>query len=263
MKQRVALGIEYNGCRFNGWQIQPKQKTVQGDLEAALSLVADSVICEMQVAGRTDSGVHATEQVVHFDSEITRSEKAWVLGTNSKLPTREISVLWAKPVNDDFHARFSAQRRRYRYVLLSRPVRPTFLNENVAWDYRPFDLARMQEAVQYLLGEHNFNAYRTVKCQAHSPVKTVYYLNVEQDRNFFYFDIEANSFLHHMVRNIVGVLMAIGCGDQEPIWAKEVLDTQDRTLGGVTAPANGLYLTGVSYDEKFQLPKADFTLPKF
>jgi len=260
---RIALGIEYNGCKFSGWQIQPKQKTVQGDLERALSEVAAEKICEMQVAGRTDSGVHATEQVVHFDTQVQRDVKAWVLGTNSKMPERDISVLWAKPVNTEFHARFSALRRRYRYVLMSRLVRPTFLTSNVAWDHRQFDLSRMQKAAKHLVGEHDFNAYRTVKCQAHSPIKNVFELSVTQDRNLFYFDIEANSFLHHMVRNIAGVLMSIGSGDHEPIWAKEVLENKDRTLGGVTAPANGLYLTKVVYDPKFNLPNAEFTLPKF
>jgi len=260
---RIALGIEYNGCKFNGWQIQPNQKTVQGDLESALSQVAAEPIKEMQVAGRTDSGVHATEQVVHFDTKVMRDVKAWVLGTNSKMPERDISVLWAKPVSEKFHARFSAKRRRYRYVLMSRPMRPSFLTSNVAWDYRHFDIQRMQEAAQYLVGEHDFNAYRTVKCQAHSPIKTVYELTVTQDRNLFYFDIEANSFLHHMVRNVAGVLMSIGTGDHEPIWAKEVLENKDRALGGVTAPANGLYLTKVVYDEGFELPKAEFTLPQF
>jgi len=260
---RIALGIEYNGCKFNGWQIQPQQKTVQGDLEQALSQVADEPIAKMQVAGRTDSGVHATEQVVHFDTSVHRDIKAWVLGTNSKLSHCDISVLWAKPVEDLFHARFSAMRRRYRYVLMSRQVRPTFLGNNVAWDYRCFDLSRMQEAAQYLVGEHDFNAYRTVKCQAHSPVKTVYELTISQDRNFFYFDIEANSFLHHMVRNVAGVLMSIGTGDHEPIWAKEVLENKNRCLGGVTAPPNGLYLTKVVYDESFNLPKAEYVVPQF
>lgn len=253
---RIALGIEYDGSAFSGWQIQEGDvKTVQGELELALSKIADQPVEKTQVAGRTDAGVHATEQVIHLETTAHRSERAWVLGTNRHLHTTPISVLWAKPVENDFHARFSALRRRYRYVILSRRVRPTFLHSQVAWERKPLNLERMQQAAIYFIGEHDFNAYRTVHCQAHSPVKKVYFLNVSQRGEFYYIDIEANSFLHHMVRNIAGVLMTIGAGEAEPDWAQDVLETRDRTQGGVTAPAYGLYLTKVTYDDKFALPQ--------
>lgn len=253
---RIALGIEYDGSAFSGWQIQQGDvKTVQAELEQALSKIADQSIEKTQVAGRTDAGVHATEQVIHFDTTAKRSEHSWIMGTNRQLHSSPISVLWAKPVGDDFHARFSALRRRYRYVILSRRVRPTFLHSQVAWERKPLDLNRMQQAATYFVGEHDFNAYRTVHCQAHSPVKKVYFLNISRRGEFYYLDIEANSFLHHMVRNIAGVLMTIGAGEAEPEWAKTVLDTRDRTQGGITSPADGLYLTKVTYDDRFELPQ--------
>ncbi len=253
---RIALGIEYDGSAFSGWQIQDgRVATVQDTLEEALSKIANEKIAQCQVAGRTDAGVHATEQVIHFDTNVERTMRSWVLGSNRYLIDHTISVLWAHPVEQDFHARFSAQRRRYRYVILSRPIRPSFLNRLVSWDPRPLSLLRMQKASEHLVGEHDFNSYRTVKCQAQSPVKNVYFLNVSQRGEFYYIDIEANSFLHHMVRNIAGVLMAIGSGEAEPEWAKEVLEAKDRTKGGVTAPSGGLYLTNVTYDNKFNLPQ--------
>ena len=253
---RIALGIEYDGFAFSGWQIQDGDlPTVQGKLEKALSQLANETITKSQVAGRTDTGVHATEQVIHFETNAIRSMRSWVLGANRYLTDQTISVLWAQAVDDDFHARFSAQRRQYRYIILSRPVRPTFLNNHVSWDRRALDLSRMQEAAKYLVGEHDFNSFRTVKCQAKSSVKTVYFLNISQYGEYFYIDIQANSFLHHMVRNIAGVLMSIGSGEADPEWAKQVLDAQDRTKGGKTAPSGGLYLTNVTYDEKFKLPQ--------
>lgn len=253
---RIALGIEYDGSAFCGWQIQEGEvPTVQGTLEKALTQIANEKIEQCQVAGRTDSGVHATEQVIHFNTNAERSIRSWVLGSNRYLIDHTISVLWAHPVNEDFHARFSAQRRRYRYVILSRPIRPSFLQHQVSWDPRPLSLKRMQEAAQYFVGEHDFDSYRTVKCQAKSPVKTVYFLNVTQHGEYYYIDIEANSFLHHMVRNIAGVLMTIGSGEADPSWAQDVLHAKDRTKGGITAPSGGLYLTNVTYDEKFELPQ--------
>lgn len=250
---RIALGIEYDGSDFAGWQLQEEGvRTVQGVLEQALSSVADHPV-RVACAGRTDAGVHATAQVVHFDSEAQRSARAWTYGANANLPKR-VCVQWAWPVGDDFHARFSALRRRYRYVIFNREVRPTFLAWRVAWDYRPLDAARMQEAAQALVGEHDFSAYRAVACQAKSPVRTVYELAVHRDRDLVILDLEANAFLHHMVRNIAGVLMTIGAGERPPSWAREVLEARDRTLGGVTAPACGLYLTAVTYPERFALP---------
>lgn len=253
---RIALGIEYDGAAFSGWQIQESNvQTVQGTLEQALSQIANETIDQCQVAGRTDTGVHATEQVIHFNTTAERTMRSWVLGSNRYLEEHTVSVLWAHAVTDDFHARFSAQRRRYRYVILSRPIRPSFLRNRVSWDPRPLSLKRMQQAAKYFVGEHDFDSYRTVKCQAKSPVKKVYFLNVSQNGEYYYIDIEANSFLHHMVRNIAGVLMTIGAGEAEPQWAEEVLHAKDRTKGGVTAPSGGLYLTYVTYDQSFKLPQ--------
>jgi tRNA pseudouridine38-40 synthase len=260
---RIALGIEYNGFNYKGWQIQPQQRTVQGDLEQALSQVSNEPITAMQVAGRTDAGVHAIEQIVHFDTSASRNERAWVFGANRFLTQQDVSVLWAKPVSDEFHARFSAIRRRYRYVIFSRDIRPTFLSDLVSWDRRQLSLEPMQQACQYLIGEHDFNAYRTVACQAHSPVKHVYSLEISEKNNVYYLDIEANAFLHHMVRNIAGVLLSIGAGEKTPLWAKQVLDSRDRSKGDVTAPPYGLYLTKVSYDPKFALPDKNLNLPVF
>jgi len=250
---RIALGIEYDGSDFAGWQLQESGvRTVQGNVEYALSQVADHplrVIC----AGRTDAGVHATAQVVHFDTEAERNPRSWVHGANANLP-RSVSVQWARSVAVDFHARFSAVRRRYRYVILNREVRPSFLTWRVAWDYRPLNEMLMREAARSLVGEHDFSAYRALACQAKSPVRTLYELNVSRDGELVLLDLEANAFLHHMVRNIAGVLMDIGAGKRPPGWACEVLESRDRSLGGVTAPPHGLYLTGVTYPDHFGLP---------
>ena len=250
---RIALGIEYDGSDFAGWQLQVAGvRTVQGVVEQALSQVADHpvrVIC----AGRTDTGVHATAQVVHFDTRAERSVRSWVYGANANLPT-SVSVRWAQPVSDDFHARFSAIRRRYRYVILNRQIRPTFLDARVAWEYRSLDETLMRQAARDLVGEHDFSAYRAVACQAKSPVRSLYELTVARDRDLVILDVEANAFLHHMVRNIAGVLMDIGAGKQAPGWAREVLESRDRTLGGITAQPYGLYLTGVGYPADFELP---------
>jgi tRNA pseudouridine38-40 synthase len=250
---RIALGIEYDGSDFAGWQLQKGEvHTVQGEMEQALSHVADHplrVIC----AGRTDAGVHATAQVVHFDTHAHRSMRSWVYGANANLP-QSVSVQWARPVDDDFHARFSAVRRRYRYAILNREVRPTFLVRRVAWEYRPLDEELMRRAARDLVGEHDFSAYRAVACQAKSPVRFLYELAVKRDRDLVILDLEANAFLHHMVRNIAGVLMDIGAGKRAPDWAREVLESRDRTVGGITAPPHGLYLTGIDYPARFALP---------
>lgn len=250
---KIALGVEYDGSRFSGWQLQQTGvRTVQGAVEEALAKVASEPL-RVFCAGRTDTGVHATGQVVHFETEVERSERAWVFGSNANLP-KEVCILWAKPVEDDFHARFSALRRRYRYVIYNRPVRPTFLQHRVSWEYRPLDVERMAEAATALVGEHDFSSYRAVACQAKSPVRTLYELTVTRQGEYLFIDLEANGFLHHMVRNIAGVLMAIGCGEQPIGWSKEVLEARDRTLGGVTAPPGGLYLTAVTYPEQFGIP---------
>jgi len=251
---RIALGIEYDGSEFHGWQLQKDAvRTVQGAVEQALSKVANhevNVIC----AGRTDTGVHATEQVIHFDTEAVRDERAWVYGANANLP-KDVVVLWAKPVAEDFHARFSAQRRAYRYVIFTREVRPTFLAWRVTWHYRPLDIQRMQTAGNHLLGEHDFSSYRAVACQARSPVRTLHKLEVSRQGPFIFIDLEANAFLHHMVRNIAGVLIAIGEGERPEEWSREVLEAKDRTFGGVTAAPYGLYLTEVGYPDKYAIPQ--------
>ena len=251
---RIAAGIEYDGSNFCGWQLQKDAvRTVQGAVETALGKVANHQV-RVTCAGRTDTGVHATEQVIHFDTDVERDERAWVFGTNANLP-KDVVVLWAKPVSEDFHARFSAERRAYRYVIFTREVRPTFLAYRVTWHYRPLDVERMQAAGNYLLGEHDFSSYRAVACQAKSPVRTLHKLHVTAQGPFIFIDVEANAFLHHMVRNIAGVLMAIGEGEKPVEWSREVLHAKDRALGGVTAPPYGLYLTKVGYPEKFAIPQ--------
>jgi tRNA pseudouridine38-40 synthase len=248
----IALGIEYNGSAYNGWQGQKHGRGVQAELEKALSYVANEpvkVIC----AGRTDTGVHAAGQVVHFETHAERDARAWILGTNTKLP-KDIGVNWATPVDAGFHARFSALQRYYRYVICNRPVRPAILDKLVSWDYRLLDERRMQQAAACLVGKHDFSSYRAMQCQAKSPVRTVYQLDVTRSGDFIFIDIEANAFLHHMVRNIAGVLMAIGAGEKPVDWSAEVLNHRDRTLGGVTAPPHGLYFMKVNYPENFGIP---------
>jgi len=250
---RIALAVEYDGSPFCGWQYQDHSPSVQATVEKALSKVANHpvrVIC----AGRTDTGVHATEQIIHFDTDARREDHQWVFGANTNLPDA-ISILWAREVSEEFHARFSAIRRRYRYVILNRRIRHALLAHRTVWEYRPLDETRMQAAARYLVGEHDFSSYRALACQAKSPVRTLYQLDVQRHEELITLDLEANAFLHHMVRNIAGVLMTIGAAEQEPVWAKEVLEMRDRTLGGVTAPAGGLYLTGVDYPPEFDLPQ--------
>ncbi len=250
---RIAVGVEYDGSNFSGWQYQKNgERTVQDEVEKALSKVANHPV-RVHCAGRTDTGVHATGQVVHFDTDAIRDERAWVFGSNTNLP-KDVALLWAKPVEDEFHARFSATRRAYRYVIFTRHVRPTFLAYRVTWHYKPLDVERMAEAGKALVGEHDFSSYRAVACQAKSPVRTLHKLEVTSQGPFIFIDVEANGFLHHMVRNIAGVLMAIGDGDKPVEWSREVLEARDRTLGGVTAQPYGLYLTEVGYPEEFGLP---------
>ena len=249
---RIALGIEYDGSPYCGWQYQDHSPSVQEHVEQALAKVANHPL-RIYCAGRTDTGVHASWQVVHFNTASQRFDYQWVKGANTHLPD-SISVLWARQVSEEFHARYSAQRRHYRYVIFNRPVRPAFLAKRVVWEYRPLNEARMQQATRYLVGEHDFSSYRALGCQAKSPVRTLYQLEVSRRGEFVFLDLEANGFLHHMVRNIAGVLMSIGAGEHEPEWAKQILDHQDRTLGGVTAAPDGLYLTAVSYPDAFALP---------
>ncbi|MHB9798490.1 tRNA pseudouridine(38-40) synthase TruA [Pseudomonas sp. MT3] len=251
---RIALGVEYKGARYRGWQRQEGGvPSVQAALEKALSKVADepvSVIC----AGRTDAAVHASGQVVHFDTRVERPLKAWVMGGNANLPA-DISVTWAKVMPAQFHARFTAMARRYRYVIYNDLIRPAHMAEEVTWNHRPLDVARMREAARALVGTHDFTSFRAVQCQAKSPVKTVHHLEVIEHGHFIVLDIRANAFLHHMVRNFAGVLMTIGAGERPPEWAAEVLAARDRRAGGVTAHPYGLYLVRVEYPEAFELPE--------
>lgn len=247
---RVALGIEYNGSHFNGWQSQIGVRTVQGVLEKALSKVADqpiSVIC----AGRTDSGVHGLEQVVHFDTTANRLPRSWIFGTNCYLPD-DVNVLWATPIDLSFHARFSAIQRHYRYIILNRPVRSSLYAKRMTWFYEPLEITRMQEAAQFLMGEHDFSSFRAQACQAKSPIRTITRLVVSKYEKQLWIEVSANAFLQHMVRNIAGVLMTIGTGKESPIWAKQVLESRNRTKGGITAPPDGLYLQTIDYPENFQ-----------
>ncbi len=257
---RIAAAVEYDGRPYSGWQIQDGVKTIQDEVEKALSKVADHpvrVVC----AGRTDTGVHAASQVIHFDTAAQRSEYSWVRGTNTHLP-ESICLRWAKPVNDNFHARFMARRRSYRYIILNRPIRPAFLMGKVVWEHRPLDVARMAAAAKYLLGEHDFSSYRAQACQAKSPVRTMHNVDVSRSGEFIYLDVCANAFLHHMVRNIAGVLMSIGAAEKPVEWAKQVLEYRDRTKGGITALATGLYLVRVDYDAEFNLPE-DVLMPVY
>jgi tRNA pseudouridine38-40 synthase len=252
---RIAACIEYDGTNYSGWQRQGHiRNTIQEHLESALSKVADETI-HAQCAGRTDRGVHATQQIVHFDTGAQRTTRSWVLGTNTYLPD-DISVRWVTPVADHFHARFKAVSREYHYVINNSPLANSALNRNRStWDYRPLDIGRMQQAGNYLLGEHDFTSFRAVECQAKSPIKTIHRLQLEQNGTFIVMVIEANAFLHHMVRNIMGVLLPIGAGEKDVEWVNEVLDAKDRRAAGVTAPANGLYLTRVNYPKEFDLPE--------
>jgi len=247
------MGIEYDGSNYVGWQLQDNGISVQAVVEASLAKVADHPI-RVVCAGRTDTGVHALGQVVHFDTEVDRTERSWVFGTNTHLP-RDVAVQWAKPVDDQFHARFSAKQRRYRYVILNRSVRPTFLAYRVAWEYRPLDIGRMSAAAEFLLGEHDFSAYRAAACQAKSPWRRIDQLRIARQDDIITIDIEANAFLHHMVRNIAGVLMAIGCGERPVDWTRQVLESQDRAQAGITAPAHGLYFLDVNYSPNYELPR--------
>lgn len=250
---RIALGIEYDGSGFRGWQVQEGVCTVQQAVQEALSQVADREV-KVIVAGRTDSGVHAMGQVIHFDTEAERSPRSWVFGTNAHLP-RAVSVVWARPVSEEFHARFSATARSYRYVILNRAVRPGLLSGRVSWYYRPLDTEHMRAAAAYLVGEHDFSSYRALSCQAKNPVRTVRRLDVTRHGELVVISIVANAFLHHMVRNIAGVLITIGAGEREPVWACEVLEARDRTVGGITASPEGLTLVAVDYPEGFGLPR--------
>lgn len=249
---KLALGVEYCGTQFFGWQRQRDVRTVQQVIEEALSSIANHPVASV-CAGRTDTGVHAVQQVIHFETQAARELHSWVLGSNVTLPD-DVSVLWARRVDDDFHARFSAHARMYQYLIMDRMSRPGLLTGKVTWVRRSLNVEKMQEAANYLIGEHDFTSYRAVACQARSPIRTINKLDLVRQNGLVIMNIRANAYLHHMVRNIAGVLITIGNGEEQPEWAKKVLDARDRTKGGVTAPPNGLYLLNVEYPEKYNLP---------
>lgn len=246
---RIALMLEYDGSHFHGWQAQKGLRTVQSVVEKALSHVADhpvNVVC----AGRTDTGVHATSQFVHFDTTSERLIRAWIHGGNSFLP-KDVCIKWGKDVDDSFHARHSATARRYCYCIYNAPLRPALMRANLTWQYRQLNHELMQEAGQYLIGEHDFTSFRSMECQSKTPMRYVKDLKVTRNDNIITIDIIANAFLHHMVRNIAGVLMAIG-SERKPVpWIEDVLLAKDRRLGAETAPPYGLYFVNAQYPKEY------------
>ncbi|HYM42533.1 MAG TPA: tRNA pseudouridine(38-40) synthase TruA [Steroidobacteraceae bacterium] len=249
---RIAVGVEYDGSAFAGWQTQRALRTVQQVLEGALSAVAAQTV-SLTGAGRTDAGVHARGQVAHFDTQAQRAPRSWMLGANSELPP-DLAVTWAQPVPDHFHARYSAESRSYRYLILNRSARSALAAQRAAWVARALDAERMAQAANLLLGEHDFSAFRSSECQAKSPVRRLERLGVVRRGDWVLIEAVANAFLHHMVRNIAGLLIAVGKGDQPPAWAGTVLAGRDRTRSAATAPAEGLYLWEVRYPAAFGLP---------
>lgn len=250
---KIALGVEYDGRPYCGWQSQPSGLTVQDTLQRALSRIADSPVV-IHAAGRTDTGVHALEQVLHFETEAQRPLTAWVRGTNAELPD-SISVNWAHAVPEDFHARFSAQGRSYRYLLVNRSVRSAIHAGKAGWFHLPLDIDLMRKAAQHLLGEHDFSAFRAAECQAKSPVKTMNSIDIYPQGEMLVFDLSANAFLHHMVRNIVGCLVYVGKGKYPPEWLKAVLDGRERRHAAPTFSPDGLYLRHIQYDSMWGLPQ--------
>jgi len=251
---RIALGVEYDGSRFCGWQTQPSGCAVQDALERALAEIASAPVSTV-CAGRTDAGVHALAQVVHFDTGVERPESAWVRGVNALLPD-SCAVNWSRPVADDFHARYSARNRCYRYLLLNHAVRPATDQGRVGWFHLPLDLEKMQRAARLLIGEHDFSAFRSSECQAKTPVRTMTRLDVARRGDHVVFELCANAFLHHMVRNIVGCLVYVGKGRYPPEWLGEVLESRDRGRAAPTFEAAGLYLARVDYEARWGLPEA-------
>jgi len=249
---KYAIGIEYSGAAYCGWQRQPHCDSIQQNLETALGFVADHPI-DLVCAGRTDAGVHALEQVAHFETSSERSERAWVLGANCRLP-RDIRLLWATAVTDDFHARFSAVARAYRYIILNAAVPSAIFNDRCSWEFRPLDHAAMHECAQILLGEHDFSAFRAVGCQAKSASRNLHEISVTRRDQLIFLDIRANAFLYHMVRNIAGSLMAVGKGEKDRAWFAEMFASRDRNQADVTAPAAGLYFLQACYEDPFKLP---------
>jgi tRNA pseudouridine38-40 synthase len=249
----VALGISYNGQPYDGWQSQPSGRTVQDQLEKALGRFTARERVSTLCAGRTDAGVHGLMQVVHFDTELDRPANAWVRGPNSLLP-RDIAVQWAHIVPDEFHCRACATSRRYAYILLASPVRPSVDAGRVGWVHHPLDLTAMQQAASHLLGEHDFSSFRASACQALSPVKHLMRVEISQRGAYWRFEFEASAFLHHMIRNIMGCLIAIGQGKRPPAWMAEVLAARSRDAAAPTFSPDGLYFLGPRYDARWGLP---------
>ncbi|MDQ8021048.1 MAG: tRNA pseudouridine(38-40) synthase TruA [Moraxellaceae bacterium] len=249
---RLALGVEYDGRAFSGWQTQPGGTGIQDALERALTVIADAPVSTL-CAGRTDAGVHATAQVVHFDTTAERPLSAWVRGVNAHLPD-SVAVTWAVPVADDFHARFSATGRRYRYLLLNRPVRPALQAGRAGWFHTPLDATAMTAAAAMLVGTHDFSAFRAAECQARSPVRDMREVSVQRQGDWISFDFEANAFLHHMIRNLVGALVYVGKGALDKDGFAELLARRDRRLSPPTFSPAGLYLCGVTYPDHWSLP---------
>jgi len=252
---RVVLVFEYDGTNFHGWQFQKSGvRSVAGELAAAVAKVADHPV-ELVCAGRTDAGVHASYQVAHFETTAIRSLRAWVMGINTALPD-DIAVHWAGQAKGDFHARFSAFYRRYRYIIHNHPVRPGLLKNSVTWHYRELNAEAMNRAAQALVGEHDFSSFRAAGCQSNSPNRNVETVSVQRFGDYVILDIRANAFLHHMVRNITGALLKVGTGEQPEQWIADVLAIKDRRLAGITAPPSGLYLVDVGYPASFDVPNA-------
>lgn len=249
---RLALGICYRGHGYNGWQSQPGGRTVQDHLERALSQFAAAPVRAM-CAGRTDTGVHGLNQVVHIDPPVRRELVSWVRGTNRYLPS-DIAIQWCREVGDDFHARYSAQGRRYAYILLQSVVRPALESGAAGWVFRSLQEQAMREAADVLIGEHDFSAFRSSECQAASPVKEMRSIDIHRIGAYWRFDFDGSAFLHHMVRNIMGCLVAIGTGQRPPLWMQEVVASRSRAVAAPTFPADGLYFVGPYYDPRFALP---------
>ena len=255
---KIALGVEYLGTRFSGWQSQTGMRCVQSELEKVLSKVANEpikVIC----AGRTDTGVHAHGQVIHFETQALREDRSWLLGANTLLP-KDIAVSWVKQVDSDFHARFSALSRTYHYQIYNRVARSAVNMSRATWIYHVLNVDAMHAAAQSLVGEHDFTSFRTSACQANSPIRTIKSIHLQRKDEWIYCRITANAFLHHMVRNIMGSLIMVGQSERTELWIKETLKLRDRTKAGPTARPDGLYLHAVEYPSKFQLPNVEKSL---
>ena len=251
---RIAIGVEYDGTAYNGWQRQQNGAGIQEKLEAAIAVVADHEV-ELSCAGRTDAGVHASGQVAHFDTQSGRSDRGWLLGVNSLLPD-DVNLTWVRRVDPAFHARYSATARSYRYLILNQLVRSALFRHRAWWVHEPLDTDTMHAAAQRLVGEHDFSAFRAAGCQASSPVREIRSIEVRREASWVVLDVTANAFLQHMVRNITGSLAAVGAGRCSGDWLADVLDSRDRRRAGVAAPPQGLTLTGVTYPQAYGLPAA-------